>query len=81
MTSLIEKLFGYKIKIHKLQSNFDKGLSALSNDLGGSPGLVVMGGNSWVEGLNAGAVNWMDIKNFTYICCKNYNVCLKDQNK
>ena len=34
-----------------------------------------------VQGLNAGAVYWMDIKFFTFICCKNCNVCLKKTKK
>ena len=49
------------------------------HSLGGSPGLVVMVGHSCSKGvgLNPGAIYWMDITFFTYICCKNCNVCLK----
>ena len=44
--------------------------------MGGSPGLVVMGGR--IVGLNPGTVYWMDMTFFTLICCKNCNnVCLK----
>ena len=32
--------------------------------------------HSKVVGSNPGTVHWMDIF-FTYICCKNCNVCLK----
>ena len=44
-----------------------------------SPGLVVMGDNSWseVKDLNPGAVYWMDITFFILIFCKNYIDCLK----
>ena len=42
--------------------------------LGGSPGLVVMGRDSWsvpmVTGSNPCTIYWMDI--FTYICFKNF---------
>ena len=46
--------------------------------LGGSPGLVVMGGNSRpkVVGSNPGTVDWMDIFSHTFVK-KNCNVCLK----
>ena len=42
----------------------------LANNQGGSPGLVIMGGDScWmVVGSNPSTVCCMDI--FTYICCK-----------
>ena len=44
--------------------------------MGGSPGLVVMGGR--IVGLNPGTIYWMDMTFFTLICCKNCNnVCLK----
>ena len=45
--------------------------------LGGSPGLVVLGGDLKVVGSNPSIEQWMDI--FTNSCCKNCNVCLKSQ--
>ena len=46
----------------------------------GSPGLVVMGGDSFSEG--RGFVSHHHVLHghfFTFICCKNCNVCLKIQ--
>ena len=47
--------------------------------LGGSRGLVVMGGDSCSKGhgLNPSAGYWMEMTFFTLICCKNCIVCLK----
>ena len=39
--------------------------------MGGSPGLVVMGGDSRSKGRGFKSIYWMDI------CCKNCNVCFK----
>ena len=50
----------------------------LSGDLGGSPGLVVMGRNSHSKGHGFESRHRiLDGHFFTYICCKNCNVCLK----
>ena len=46
--------------------------------LGGSPGLVVMGGDSRPKGRGFESQYWiLDGHFFTFICCKNCNVCLK----
>ena len=46
---------------------------------GGSPGLVVMGGDSWSEGRGfKSQLHILDGHFFTYICCKNCNdACLE----
>ena len=41
--------------------------------MGGSPGLVVMGGGSCSKGSNPGAVYWMDMIFFAMVCYKNCN--------
>ena len=48
--------------------------------IGGSHGLVVMGGDSQSKGhgLNPSIIHRMDMTFFTFLCCKNYNdVCFK----
>ena len=47
--------------------------------MGGSPGLVVMGGDTYSEGCGFKSRHCiLDGHFFTYICCKNCNdVCLK----
>ena len=46
--------------------------------MGGSPGLVVMGRDSHSEGRGFESRHRiLDGHFFTYICCKNCNVCLK----
>ena len=54
-------------------------ITGYESTITGSPGLVVMGGDSFpkVVGSNPGAVYWMVLTFFTYIRCKNCNVCLK----
>ena len=43
---------------------------------GGSPGLVIMGGDSCPEGRGFESHHrLLDGHFFTYICCKNCNVC------
>ena len=50
--------------------------------MGGTPGLVVMGGDSWSEGNGFESQHCMLDGHFTTLsCCKNCNVCLKKQNK
>ena len=49
--------------------------------LGGSLGLVVKGGYSCSEGCGFKSQHrLLDGQDFTYICCINYNVCLKRPN-
>ena len=44
----------------------------------GSPGLVVMGGDSHSKGCEFESQHHiLDGHFFTFICCKTYNVCLK----
>ena len=46
--------------------------------MGGSSGLVVMGGDSCSKGCEFESQHHLlDGHFFTYICCKNCNVCLK----
>ena len=46
--------------------------------MGVSPGLVVMGGNSYSKGHGFKSLHRiLDEYFFTFICCKNCNVCLK----
>ena len=46
--------------------------------LGGSPGLVVMGGDSCSKGREFESLRHiLDGHFFAFICCKNCNVCLK----
>ena len=46
--------------------------------LGGSPGLVVMGGHSCAKGCEFKSRHHiLDGHFFTFICCKNCNVCSK----
>ena len=54
-------------------------LANISNVLGGSPGLVVMGRDSHTEGRGFESRHHiLDGHFFTYFCCKNCNdVCLK----
>ena len=48
----------------------------------GSPGLVVMGGDSRYEGCGFESEHRMlEGHFFTFICCKNCNVFWKDENK
>ena len=50
----------------------------MGNALGRSPGLVVMGRDSHSEGCGFKSRHRiLDGHFFTYICCKNCNVCLK----
>ena len=59
-------------------------LRQIKSTAGGSPGLVVMGGEAHIPkvvGSNLGTIYWMDMTFFTMICCKNFNdVCLKRPN-
>ena len=49
-----------------------------SEDVDGSPGLVVMGGGSRSKGRGfESRRRILDGHFFTFICCKNCNVCLK----
>ena len=57
---------------------------ALTFKMGGSPGLVVMGGDSWSKGhgSNPGAVYWMDILHFSHLfVVKIVMFVWKDENK
>ena len=45
----------------------------IENKSGGSPGIVVIGG----EGCGFESIYWMDMTFFTLICCNNCIVCLK----
>ena len=49
----------------------------MSQNLGGSPALVVMGGDSCPEGCGLESHHRiLDGHFFTHICCKKINVCL-----
>jgi len=46
--------------------------------MGGSPGLVVMGEDSWSKGCEFEYRHWMDTFHIP-VCCKICNVCFKRQ--
>ena len=85
------KFFGHKgtdavpIILHKIGTRSDHLSSkswltdrVLTSVHWGSPGLVKMGGDSCCEGHGFESQHWMlDGHFFTYICCKNCNVCFK----
>ena len=54
-------------------------LEEREREMGGSPGVVVMGGDSWSEGCGFKSKHCiLDGHSFSLICCKNCNVCLKE---
>ena len=60
--------------------NLDFTETKILNSLGGSPGLMVMGDDSWLKGhgFESSTLYWTELTFLTLICCKNcIDVCLK----
>ena len=79
-----EGAFRQSIIRHRLGHLNNKKIQKTNNNfiLGESPGLLVMGGDSCSKGCGFKSQHHiLDGHFFTFICCKNCNFCLKDENK